>query len=78
MKLKIQQLLHLHGLQAVVDDLHLICKERGNLILLKYNSIESDYSIVAVQECRGLILDKSKSWKIVGYEDESAFSNIFN
>ena len=74
MKLKIQQLLHLHGLQAVVDDLHLICKKRGNLILLKYNSIESDYSIEAVQECRGLILDRSKAWKIVSY----SFSKFFN
>lgn len=37
-------------------------KEKGNLVLFKYNQIDSDFSNPLVRECRGLILEKD-TWK---------------
>lgn len=73
-RLEIQKLLDLHGLDHVVDSLKLIAKRKGDLVLLKYNQIESDYSIEAVQESRGIILDASDNWNIVCY----GFKKFFN
>lgn len=35
-------------------------KEDGDYILLKYNQLESDFSILLVQECRGCIIKKDE------------------
>lgn len=73
-KLTIQLYLELHGLGHIVDSYHLECKEKGDLVLLKYNQIESDMSEELVRECRGIILDSSKNWAIVSYP----FYKFFN
>lgn len=72
--LQIQILLRLHGLQHVVDYLNLIVKEHGDLVLFKYNQIRADWSKPANLECRGLILDKTKDWKVVAYPYEKFFN----
>lgn len=74
MELEIQKYLREHGLAKTVADLKLIHKVKGDLNLFKYNQIESDYSIRAVQEARGLILDSSDDWNIVCY----TFHKFFN
>ena len=38
-----------------------------NLILLKYNQIESPMAEPVVQECRGLILDEAADWRVVSF-----------
>jgi len=45
-----------------------------NLVLLKYNQIESPFGEPIVQECRGIILDEADHWRIVS----RAFSKFFN
>jgi T4 RnlA family RNA ligase len=45
-----------------------------NLYLFKYDQIESQMGLAIVQECRGLILDSSKEWKIVAFP----FTKFFN
>lgn len=40
-------------------------KKYPNLVLLKYNQIDSPMGERIVQECRGLILDESDNWNIV-------------
>lgn len=36
-----------------------------NLVLLKYNQIESPFTEELVRECRGLILDEAQGWNVV-------------
>lgn len=45
-----------------------------NLVLFKYNQIESPFAEEIVRECRGIILDESDSWRIVS----RAFNKFFN
>ena len=47
--------------------------EKGNLILFKYNQIDSDFNEPIVNESRGIILEKN-TWKVVAY----AFDKFFN
>ena len=47
--------------------------EEGNLILFKYNQIDSDFNEPIVNESRGIILEKD-TWKVVAY----AFNKFFN
>lgn len=42
-------------------------KDYNNLVLFKYNQIKSDFSIPLVRECRGIILDESKDYKVVSF-----------
>lgn len=37
----------------------------NNLVLLKYDQIESPMGIRLVQECRGLILDEAEGWRVI-------------
>src|ERR1035437_206349 len=46
----------------------------NNLILFKYNQIESDFSLRIVCECRGLILDQNNDWAVVS----RSFDKFFN
>lgn len=45
-----------------------------NLLLFKYNQIESPMGVKIVQECRGIILDSENNWRIVS----RAFDKFFN
>jgi hypothetical protein len=49
-------------------------KEHPQLVLLKYNQIESPFAEPLVRECRGIILDESDNWRIVS----RAFDKFFN
>ncbi|MDE2425595.1 MAG: 2'-5' RNA ligase [Elusimicrobia bacterium] len=45
-----------------------------NLVLLKYDQIESPFSEAIVRECRGLILNEANNWEIVAFP----FTKFFN
>jgi len=45
-----------------------------NLVLLKYNMIESPMADPLVQQCRGLIVDEADDWKIVSFP----YTKFFN
>lgn len=46
----------------------------ANLLLLKYNQIESPFGEPIVRECRGIILDEAGDWRVVSM----AFTKFFN
>lgn len=74
MQLEIQLLLRLHGIPHVKDYLKLEVKEKGDLILLKYNTIEADWTKSALYDCRGIILDKADNYKVVAYPYRKFFN----
>lgn len=49
-------------------------KKYPNLVLFKYNQIESPFGEGIVRECRGLILDEANDWEIVCHP----FDKFFN
>lgn len=49
-------------------------KEYNNLVLFKYDQIDSPMGNPIVQECRGIILDESNNWNVVSH----AFNKFFN
>ena len=72
--LYIQKYLKLHGLEKTVIDFKLILKKyEDGKILLKYNQIESDFSIEEVKECRGIILQKD-TYEVISMN----FKKFFN
>ena len=46
----------------------------NNLVLFKYNQIESPFSEQIVRECRGIILDENDDWNVVAFP----FIKFFN
>lgn len=74
MTLEIQTLLRLHGLDHVKDYLKLEVKEKGDLVLLKYNTIEADWTKPALYECRGIILDRANDWAVAAYPYRKFFN----
>ena len=46
----------------------------SNLILLKYNQIESPLGVKLVQQCRGIILDEANNWNVVSFP----YTKFFN
>ena len=72
-KLAIQKYIAQHGLEKTVADFALEMRQNQNLVLLKYNSIESDYKHEEVQDSRGIILEKD-TWNIVSL----SFRKFFN
>ena len=71
--LEIQKIIKDIGIDETVKLYSLIYKRKDNLVLLKYNSIESPKDVIAVQECRGLILEYG-TWKVISYP----FKRFFN
>lgn len=66
-----------HTLDSLLEKLHISAsrhEQHQNLVLLKYNQIDSPMSDPIVQECRGLILDQMFDWKIVAHP----FHKFFN
>lgn len=78
MELHVQKYLRDGGTpERLEQDLGITHKRHGahaNLILFKYNQIESPMSNPIVQECRGLILDEANDWAIVNW----SMSKFFN
>lgn len=76
--LKIQQyLLSGKTLLDLETEFSITHKRHGkypNLVLLKYNQIESPMHEKIVQECRGIILDENDNWRIIS----RAFDKFFN
>jgi tRNA splicing ligase len=50
-------------------------KDFDNLVLLKYNMIESPMADPLVQQCRGIILDEDDDWNIVSYPYNKFFNH---
>lgn len=78
MALHIQEYLRNGGtLETLAATLGISAKRHSvhpNLVLLKYNQIESPMGDPIVQECRGIILDESDDWNVVA----RAFDKFFN
>jgi hypothetical protein len=74
MALMIQKYLREGGtLEQLEETYHIKAKVHPkfqNLVCLKYNQIESDFSIQLVRECRGIILDAQNNWSVVCYSFE--------
>lgn len=45
-----------------------------NLVLFKYNQIESPFNEPMVRECRGIILDEKNDWAVVAYPYDKFFN----
>lgn len=66
-----------NGLQSLIDQYKIdikYCTTNSNLVLLKYNQVESPIGEKIAQECRALILDSTNDWVIVS----RAFDKFFN
>lgn len=50
-------------------------KEFNNLVLLKYNQLDSPMGNPVVQKCRGIILDEDADWNIVSYPYDKFFNH---
>lgn len=74
MELEVQKLLRTKGLDWVKEELKLEVKIKGNLVLLKYNQIEADWTKTALYDCRGLILDLDNNFEIVAYPYKKFFN----
>jgi len=76
-KLEVQKYLRSNSLLQLEQEYKIIYKTHSvysNLILFRYNQLESPFNERIVQECRGLILDSSKNWAVVCYP----FNKWFN
>jgi len=49
-------------------------KDYPNLVLLKYNQLESPLGVKIVQQCRGIILDSDDNWKVISYPYDKFFN----
>jgi hypothetical protein len=73
----LQDFLREKGLEALVERTK--CKavrdeDYNNLVLLKYNQIESPMEDPLVQLCRGIVVDEDDNWKVVSW----AYNKFFN
>lgn len=68
--LKIQEYLKTHTLEQLEATYHVYNRRHNkypNLVLLKYDQIESPFAEKIVQECRGIILDEANNWDVVSF-----------
>jgi len=66
-----------NGLEALEKNYHIHIKRHktyDNLVLLKYNQIESPLGVPVVQKCRGIILDEANDWRVVSYPYDKFFN----
>lgn len=69
-KLKTIKYLQLNGLDSLINTFKLKHKRHNvynNLILFKYDQINSPMNEIICQECRGLILDENNNWQAVSW-----------
>lgn len=74
----VQEFLRAHGLDELRERYSIMTKRHGlhdNLVLLKYNQIESPMGEPVVQECRGIILDQADDWRIVSFPYRKFFNH---
>lgn len=78
MELEVQKFLRNDGTLDELEQKYAIANKRhckfNNIVLLKYNQIESPFSEQIVRECRGIILNENDNWHVVG----RAFDKFFN
>jgi hypothetical protein len=77
MKLLIQDYLAAHSLEELQSAYAIPAKRHRlfpNLVMLKYNQINSPMNELIVQQCRGIILDETNGWAAVSYP----FDKFFN
>lgn len=76
--LKLQDFLRSGRAPSELEALYAIKAKRHqqypNLVLFRYNQIESPFAEEIVRECRGIILDESDNWRVVS----RAFDKFFN
>jgi RNA ligase len=69
MELQVQKFLRNGGTIEQLKELYSIDArwhpEYVNLVLLKYNQIESPFKEEIVKECRGIVLDSADNWRVV-------------
>lgn len=66
-----------HGLEKTIEEFKLISRRHlrhPNLVLLRYNTLESPMEHPIPQECRAIILDESDGWKPVSFP----YTKFFN
>lgn len=76
-ELELTEYIKKHGLEKLCDTYSISAKRHGkynNLVLLKYDQINSDPKVKLVRQARGIILDEANNWQIVNYS-YSRFSN---
>jgi RNA ligase len=76
-KMELQQYLREHGLEKLIVDYSIKSvthKEYPHLISLKYSQIDSPMGEKIVQQCRGIVLDRSSNWEIVSYPYDKFFN----
>lgn len=74
---KVIEYIRTKGLESLKNDLAINIKrhsEYDNLVMLKYNQIESPMANPIVQKCRGIILDEADDWRIVSYPYDKFFN----
>lgn len=78
MELKVQSYLRSGGTLSGLLETYAIKHRRhglhANLVLLKYDQINSPFAEQIVRECRGIVLDESDGWRVVA----QAFAKFFN
>lgn len=77
-ELPIQKELQAHGLETVVARYslkHRRHKKHPNLVLFKYDQIDSPVGERVVWDCRALILDESKDWRAVAFPYRRFFNH---
>jgi len=73
MELAITKYLKEHGLEKTLADFKLKHKEYPHKVLIKYDSLESNFTNEEVRDARGLVVEKD-TWKIMSI----AFRKFFN
>jgi hypothetical protein len=75
--LQVQEYLKKRSLLSLTEEYHVAAKRHSqfpNLILLKYDQIESPMDHPIVQECRGIILDETNNWRVVARPYDKFFN----
>lgn len=79
-ELEVQKFLRAGGTLGDLELKHAVKARRHGrypeLVLLKYDQIESDFSQQLVRECRGLILNSSRDWDIIAYPYDKFFNHL--
>lgn len=76
-KLQLQKYLENYSLDSLTEKYAIKCtrhKKYPNLILFKYNQIDSPFNEQIVRESRGIILDEADNWRVVCH----TFNKFFN
>lgn len=76
--IKLQEYLQTHTTEELTTELSVAVKPHSvypELFLFKYSQIDSPMTNPIVQECRGIILDKSNNWAIVNFGYEKFFNS---